>query len=316
MSIEISVIIPFYNAAAYVGRCIAGLLAQDYPADRFEVLMIDNNSPDHSADIIRQHPGIKLLHEPAQGAYAARNTGVRAARGRVLAFTDPDCIPDRDWLTQLTRALEAPGAKLVVGQVYAPADAGRLHLLMDYEHTKEAHVLASDDPALYFGHTNNLAVTRAAFDRCGPFVERARGSDTILVRRIVDALGCQAVQYAPQARVEHLEVRTLGAYFHKIATYGKSRRQYAQIVTARPLNSRERWMIYRQTVGRMGYSTPQSLTLIALLAYGVGCWYTGSWQALRQQKRLSPSPGIPGESWGGGSQSDRPLPHPAYRARQ
>jgi glycosyltransferase involved in cell wall biosynthesis len=283
--IDISIIIPFYNAEAYIERCIAGLLAQDYPAGRFEIIMIDNNSPDRSVELVRRYPAVRLLHEPTQGAYAARNTGVRAARGRILAFTDPDCVPDRDWLTQLAGALEAPEVELVVGQVYAPADAGPLHLLMDYEHTKEAHVLSCDDPTLYFGHTNNLAVTRTAFERCGPFVERARGSDTILVRRIVDALGCGAVRYAPQARVEHLEVHTLRDYFHKITTYGKSRRQYASIITARPLNSRERWMIYRRTIRRMGYSPLRSLALLGLLGWGVGCWYAGSWQAMRQQRR-------------------------------
>lgn len=283
--IDISVIVPLYNAEPYIERCIEGLLAQEYPAERFEIVMIDNNSIDRTAEIVRRYPRVRLLHEPVQGAYAARNTGIRAAAGRIFAFTDPDCIPSRDWLTQISRAMAESKVELVVGQVHAPADAGPLHLLMHYEHTKEQYVFASDDPTLYFGHTNNLVVTREAFERCGPFVERPRGSDTILVRRVVDALGCDAVRYAPEARVVHLEVRTLGDYFGKMRTYGKSRRQYAAIIVARALNSRERWMIYRRTVRQMELSLTQSFLLLLLLAWGVGCWYAGSWQAKRQQHR-------------------------------
>ena len=78
---RVSVILPVYRAEQYIRRCIEGLINQDCEFD-FEIIMVNNNSPDQSANIIGEYPGIKLLSETKQGAYAARNMGSRAALGR------------------------------------------------------------------------------------------------------------------------------------------------------------------------------------------------------------------------------------------
>src|SRR5262249_3385794 len=98
---EISVIVPFYNAERYIQDCIRGLLAQNFPENAYEIIMVDNNSTDASTSIVKQQPHITLLTEQKQGAYAARNRGLTAARGSVIAFTDPDCVPDPHWLQQI-----------------------------------------------------------------------------------------------------------------------------------------------------------------------------------------------------------------------
>jgi len=113
--IDISVVVPFYNAGRYIERCIKGLLAQSYPSTRYEIIMIDNNSTDGSAELVRKYSPIRLLVEPKQGSYAARNRGAAAAKRAIIAFTDADCVPAADWLERIVASMRVPWAELVQG---------------------------------------------------------------------------------------------------------------------------------------------------------------------------------------------------------
>jgi glycosyltransferase involved in cell wall biosynthesis len=111
----VSVIIPTYNDNARLEVCLDALANQSYPPSRFEVLVIDNGS-DHPPDaIVRRLANATLLHEAKPGSYAARNTGIRSARGGVLAFTDADCIPGAQWLENGVRRLAQARVPTIVG---------------------------------------------------------------------------------------------------------------------------------------------------------------------------------------------------------
>ena len=98
----ISVIVPVYNGEDYIADCIEAILANDYPQDKFEVVVVDNNSTDSSAQIIKRHlkPGypLKYLKEPKRGASVARNAGASVAKGEILAFIDSDAFA---WLVNI-----------------------------------------------------------------------------------------------------------------------------------------------------------------------------------------------------------------------
>ncbi|OIO60000.1 MAG: hypothetical protein AUJ55_02770 [Proteobacteria bacterium CG1_02_64_396] len=99
----ISIIIPCYNAQATLQRCLAGIERQS-DLD-FEVVLVDNGSQDATLEILRdwaqQVPfAVQVVEESKKGASAARNAGIRAARGGWIAFTDSDCVPDDDWIAQ------------------------------------------------------------------------------------------------------------------------------------------------------------------------------------------------------------------------
>ena len=122
----VSIIVPCYNAEAFIRKCLDGLLAQDYPRDKLEIFIIDNGSTDRTPDIIREYgstgsptgEGVKLLFERnVQSSYAARNRGVERARGEVFAFTDPDCIPETTWVSEGVRCLAETGADMAGGRV-------------------------------------------------------------------------------------------------------------------------------------------------------------------------------------------------------
>ncbi len=92
-AVEISVIVPVYGVAAYVGKCTDSLLAQTFNG-RFEVLFIDDGSTDGSVEIIQQrikgNANFRIINQPNAGAAAARNTGIRLARGQYICFVDGD----------------------------------------------------------------------------------------------------------------------------------------------------------------------------------------------------------------------------------
>jgi glycosyltransferase involved in cell wall biosynthesis len=119
----ISVVIPTRDRPQRAAEAIASVLACDYPADRFEVILVDNR-PDAANDTAGAAAGtlsdqrVRILHEPVPGGANARNTGLAHARSEIVAFTDDDVIADRDWLLTIARGFDgAPGVGAVSGLV-------------------------------------------------------------------------------------------------------------------------------------------------------------------------------------------------------
>ncbi len=103
-AIFVSVIVPVYNAQNNIDLCIRSLLEQDYPKDRYEVIIVDNNSKDKTKEIINKYDVKYVLEDGIQSSYAARNKGIKEAVGGILAFTDSDCIADQNWIEKGVRA--------------------------------------------------------------------------------------------------------------------------------------------------------------------------------------------------------------------
>jgi glycosyltransferase involved in cell wall biosynthesis len=112
----LSVIIPAFNAAAYVADAVASVQAQGYAP--LEMIIVDDGSTDATAQVAQQLPGVRYLHQDNRGPAAARNAGIAAAQGPLLAFLDAD---DRWAPGKLTAQLEVlhnhPEVHLVAGRV-------------------------------------------------------------------------------------------------------------------------------------------------------------------------------------------------------
>ena len=288
---EISVIVPFYNMERYIRDCIRGLLAQNYPENAYEIIMVDNNSTDASTAIVKQQPRITLLTEKKQGAYAARNRGLAAARGSIIAFTDPDCVTDPHWLQQIAAVLSSTeNVAIVLGHCQMAQETYVLSLLEAYEHQKLNFVFSSGNKDLYFGYTNNMAVRREAFSRVGPFVERARGADQIFVRQVAEVYTSTSVRYEAAMRVRHLEMESPWKYYQKQFIYGQSNRLCGEIVAVRPLQLPERLKIFVTGIREGTFSALSAGLLLLLLSIGVVCYSVGRWTAAWKVWRRTVSP--------------------------
>src|SRR3989338_8668397 len=113
---KVSVIIPVYNAEKTLKQCLDSVVSQDF--ENFEIIVVDNNSTDGSKGIIDSFLAgrkVKYFFEEKRGRGAARNAGLRVARGEIIAMTDADCIVPTDWLKRLTEPVIQDQAQAVMG---------------------------------------------------------------------------------------------------------------------------------------------------------------------------------------------------------
>ena len=111
---EVSVIVPVRNGADSLPPLLRSLEAQTLAAARFEVIVVDNDSSDGTADVAAAH-GAKVVSEPVANRSRARNRGAAAAQAELYAFTDADCVAQPEWLEQLLGCADV--APLVAGEV-------------------------------------------------------------------------------------------------------------------------------------------------------------------------------------------------------
>jgi glycosyltransferase involved in cell wall biosynthesis len=277
----LSVVAPIYNEERHVRACAEALLAQDYPKDRFEILMVDNNSTDRSAEIVASIPGIELLSEPVQGDFAARNLGISRARGEILAFTDSDTAPTKDWLRRIADTFEDPDVGVIVGHLAFNGTSPLLALLESYEADKASFIFEGSDPGVYFGYTCNLAARRSLFDRLGPFANLQRNADVVFVRQAVDAFGTDVAAYAPAVSVVRLEITSVGDYLRKQIVYGRDYPRYAELASARVLGMRERLQIFRRVLRGRSHAAGEAVALLAVLTVGALCYDGSRWWSSR-----------------------------------
>jgi glycosyltransferase involved in cell wall biosynthesis len=218
----VSVVIPVYNDPERLAACLECLARQTYPADRFEVVVVDNGSKAPVSAICGALSNAVCLSESRAGSYAARNLGVRNAKGEIVAFTDSDCRPESDWIERGVAAIlgeTSPG--LVAGRVdIFFRDPDRPTWVELYEKIF-AFPQEENARARHYGATANLFTTKAVLEAVGPF-------DDALVSGGDHEWGDRAhragfpVRYADDARVLHPARRDARDFFSKLrrTTYG------------------------------------------------------------------------------------------------
>lgn len=115
-----SIVVCSYNGARVIGRTLASLVSQDYPRDRFEIIVVDDGSTDTTGRIAQTFP-VRYIRQHNQGVAAARNTGLQAVRGDIYVNFDDDSIAEPNWLSELARGYAKPNIAGVGGQIQAPA---------------------------------------------------------------------------------------------------------------------------------------------------------------------------------------------------
>jgi GT2 family glycosyltransferase len=186
-----------------------------------EVVVVDAGATDETA-AIAEGAGAHVVTAPQRNRSAARNAGVAAARGEVIAFTDTDCVPAPDWVETLAGCLEA--AAFATGPVRIetsaqPSMAERFDLLWRYPQERYA--------GAGLGTSANLGVRREAFEALGGFDPRYHhGEDTDLCLRAADA--GLTLAWCPRAGVTHPAATGLRAVARRGFEHGASARRLAR----------------------------------------------------------------------------------------
>jgi glycosyltransferase involved in cell wall biosynthesis len=217
----ISVIVPTHGRPAQLERCIASLLRQRLPQGvSFEVIVVDDGS-DPGVTLPGSPPGVVLLRQPQAGPAAARNTGLAAARGPLVAFIDDDCEAAEDWLAALWAAhQQTPGCAYggrvtnkLPGNVYSETSQLMLTFLRDY------YQVAPGEGRFFT--SNNLAFEREGLRRAGGFDQRytrAAGEDRELCDRWVATGG--RILFVEDAVVAHAHELTAVRFWRQHRNYG------------------------------------------------------------------------------------------------
>ena len=114
----VSVIVPVYNAKETLGECLSAIGNQVLNGIPLEVIVVDDGSSDGTAAVATRFTGVILVRQPNRGPAAARNAGARKASGDILLFTDADCVPAGNWITEMVGPFSDRSEERRVGKEY------------------------------------------------------------------------------------------------------------------------------------------------------------------------------------------------------
>lgn len=215
----ISVVVPTRNRPQSLRRCLAALAAQTV-GEPLEIVVVDDGSGDAAevAVIVGEIPGAQLVRQSRAGPGAARNAGIRAARGAVVCLTDDDCEPEPSWAATMAEAVLA-GADVAAGEI---VDDPRSRLEVATRVVTRSIATRGRTP---FAASNNVAATAQLLAEL-PFDERyadAAGEDRDWCER-VSAHGYRIVRTT--ATVVHRQQPTLRGYLSRHVRYGRGAYRY------------------------------------------------------------------------------------------
>jgi succinoglycan biosynthesis protein ExoA len=254
----VSVIVPMRNEERHIQECLSSLLAQDYPAGRFEVLVVDGQSNDRSRALAESFVGgdggrVRLLDNPGRSTARGLNVGLRGARGEIVVRVDAHAVVEPDFLSQSVAALKVSGADVVGGPIRT---VGRGLV-------GEAIAMAMSSPFgvgdAAFRHSEReqwtdtvpfAAYRRALFERAGPFAEDIeRGEDCEFHYRLREAGG--RILLTPAVRSIYYSRSSFPGAFRQYFAYGRGK---VEVLRRHPGQARLRQLVPGAFVSVLGVS--------------------------------------------------------------
>jgi len=269
---SISVIVPVRNEAKGIEPALRALLTQEFPRERFEVIVADGASTDETVPIVRrlqsEFDNLKLVFNAGRLSSAARNTAIRHAKMDVAVIVDGHCsVPDRRYLANLSDGFERSGADCLgrpqpldapnptsFQEAVSAARASRLG------HNPDSDIF-SDEAKFVDPQSTAVAYTRTVFHRIGLFDQSFDACEDVDFNQRVFRAGF-ACWFTPTVKVLYHPRSSLKGLFHQLSRYGMGR-------------------------ARLAFKDPKSLTPPALVPPLFALWAALGWL-----------PAIAGPAWG------------------
>lgn len=219
----LSIIVPVLNGANHINNLMNSLININYPDNKYEILIVDNGSRDTTVELIKKFqkniPELKLFFEKRKSSYAARNTGIRNAKGEILVFTDADCIVDKNWLINIVEGFSENSVGCVAGEILS----GKWFNIVEEYYTKkdimsQKNTLNSE--FLPYPMTANVAYRKVIFEKIGYFDEKLiSGGDADFAWRMQLETEYKIV-YDQNAIVIHKHRTNIKSLFKQQFSYG------------------------------------------------------------------------------------------------
>lgn len=216
---KVSVVVASYNGSRTLAACLKSLTTLNYP--RYEIILVDDGSNDDTHRITSSFPDVRYVHQPHQGLSVARNTGIAAARGEIIAFTDADCRADEDWLYYTVGSLLQSDCVGMGGHNFLPPEDGPVAAAVMASPGGPAHVMLTDRLAEHIPGCN-MVFYKWALEEIGgfdPLYHRA-GDDVDVCWRLQQK-GYQ-IGFSPGGFVWHYRRNTVRAYLSQQQGYGEA----------------------------------------------------------------------------------------------
>jgi len=215
---RVSVVVCTYNGSRTIRGCLDGLKRLDYP--NYEVIVVDDGSTDGTADIVDEYD-VRLIRTENRGLSSARNTGLHAATGEIIAYIDDDACPDTHWLKYLASTFSATNHAGVGGPNIPPPDDGPIAECVANAPGGPVHVLLSDREAEHIPGCN-MAFRKACLEAIGGFDPQFRvAGDDVDVCWQLQECGW-TLGFHPTAMVWHHRRNSVRAYWKQQRGYGRA----------------------------------------------------------------------------------------------
>jgi GT2 family glycosyltransferase len=272
----ISVVICTYNGSRTIRDSLEGIARLDYP--NFEVIVIDDGSTDGTANIVREYD-VRLIQTENLGLSHARNTGMEAARGEIVAYIDDDAYPDAHWLQYLAAMFRTTNHAGIGGPNLPPLSDGAIAHCVANAPGGPVHVLLSDRVAEHIPGCN-MAFRKACLEAIGGFDPQFRvaGDDVDVCWRLQErgwTLG-----FHPSAVVWHHRRNSVRAYWRQQRGYGRAEGLL-----------KKKWPEKYNGSGQLTWSGRiYSRALTRALDFRRGRIYHGTWGVAPFQRLYQPAP--------------------------
>ena len=216
----VSVVVASYNGARTLEACLTSLQRLNYPA--YEVILVDDGSTDETPELAAKYPNVRCIrHSVNLGLSVARNTGIEASVGEIVAFTDADCRPDEDWLHYLIGDLLNSQFAGIGGHNLLPIEDSWIAAAVMVSPGGPAHVMLTDRVAEHIPGCN-MAFYKWALMEIGSFdpLFRKAGDDVDICWRLQQR-GYQ-IGFSPGGFVWHYRRSTVRDYLRQQHGYGEA----------------------------------------------------------------------------------------------
>lgn len=236
---RLSVIIAARNEESHIQTCLDSVLAQDYPAGKFEVIIVDDGSLDRTPDIVQStsllHDNVLLLRassmsqESEEGKPRCIAQGVRESNGEIILLTDADCVVPPTWMSNILSYFEEDVA-LVAGPVLEASESGVFSRLQSVEYlgltTTAAGLIGSGQPIICSGA--NLAYRKSAFEEVDGFGSHGTSCDDETLMQRINLRGVGRVKFAadPRAIVITRSDHSLSSFWNRRTRWASKRGHY------------------------------------------------------------------------------------------
>ncbi|KPJ59717.1 MAG: hypothetical protein AMJ46_10220 [Latescibacteria bacterium DG_63] len=230
----ISIVVPVLNEGKDIGDLLGALLTQDYPSDRYEILVVDGGSTDDTVAVVRglaeTHPNLLLLNNPRRLSSSGRNVGIKAAKGDVVLFVDGHCeIPDQFLLRNLCKLFVDTSADVICRpQPLQTSGAGELQRAIA---VARSSWLGHDPSSLIFSveregyvdpQSSGAAYTRRVFEEIGCFDETFDACEDVDFNLRARKAGLKAYA-SPSVTVRYYPREDIESLYRQMLRYGAGR---------------------------------------------------------------------------------------------